>query len=67
MLLTRQFTLAHQKLVDGARRLATFADGPHHQRLAAAHVTGGKHLGHIGDVAALFGVGFGIAASGSAE
>src|SRR5208282_2159882 len=35
---------AHQKFIDGVRRLAALADRPHDQRLAAAHVAGGKDL-----------------------
>ena len=42
----RQVRRSHQEFVDGARALAAFADRPDHQRLAAAHVAGGKHLGH---------------------
>ncbi len=36
----RQDRCAHQILVDGAGRLATFADCPDHQGLATAHVAG---------------------------
>jgi hypothetical protein len=54
---------AHQELVHRARGLAAFADGPHHQRLAAAHVAGGKDLVHVGGVAAVaLGAGLGVAA-----
>ena len=34
---------AHQILVDRPGGFAPFVNGPHHQRLAAAHVAGGKH------------------------
>src|SRR5271165_5522781 len=43
--LPRQRRLAHEKLVHGVRALAAFADRPHHQRLAAAHIAAGEHLG----------------------
>ena len=42
--LPRQVRRAHQELVDRVRGLAAFADRPHHQRLAAAHVAGGEDL-----------------------
>ena len=42
----RQLGRPHQELVHRARALPAFADRPHHQRLAAAHVAGGEHLGH---------------------
>ena len=42
--LPRQRGRSHQELVDRVRALAAFADRPHHQRLAAAHVAGGEHL-----------------------
>jgi heat shock protein HtpX len=46
LLMTITATIAaHQELVDRVRALAAFADRPHHQRLAAAHVAGGEHLG----------------------
>src|SRR6188768_2608867 len=51
--LPRQVGLAHEEFVDGVRRLAAFADGPHHERLAAAHVAGGKHLRPRGAVVEL--------------
>ena len=41
---------AHQEGVDGAGALAAFADGPDHQRLAAAHVAAGEDLGRGGAV-----------------
>src|SRR5262249_21722221 len=41
---------AHQKLVDGAGRLAALVNGPHHQRLAAAHVPRGEYAPHAGHV-----------------
>ena len=50
--LPRQVGLAHQEAVDRARALAAFADRPHHERLAAAHVAGREHLGHVGRIAA---------------
>ena len=42
--LPRQRGRSHQELVDRVRALAAFADRPHHQRLAAAHVAGREHL-----------------------
>ena len=42
--LPRQVGRAHQAQVDGAGALAAFADGPDHQRLAAAHVAAGEDL-----------------------
>ena len=38
------------------RRLAAFADGPHHQRLAAPHVAGGEDLGSRGVIVELVGL-----------
>src|SRR5436305_6348517 len=56
--LTRQVAGAHQVFVDRTRRLPAFADRPHHQRLAAAHVARREHLVDAGAVAArLFGAG----------
>src|SRR5690606_14680144 len=40
----RQIGRSHQELVDRARALAAFADRPHDQRLAPAHVAGREHL-----------------------
>src|SRR4051812_26652925 len=40
----RQHRRARQRLVDGARRLAAFANGPDDERLAAAYVAGDIHL-----------------------
>ena len=47
-LLPRQIRLPHQERVDRAGAQAAFADRPHHQRLAAAHVAGGEHVGQRG-------------------
>src|SRR5262245_44236921 len=56
----RQVRVARQEGIDAARRLAAFPDRPHHQRLAAAHVSAGEHPRHArlvvradADVAAL--------------
>jgi hypothetical protein len=59
--LPRQIRRPHQEPVDRLRTQPAFADGPDHQRLAAAHVAGGEDVGarglvvdHVGaDVAAL--------------
>src|SRR5205814_323862 len=59
--LPRQIRLPHQERVDRAGAEAALADGPDHQRLAAAHVAGGKDFWQRGlvvveigaDVAAL--------------
>src|SRR5437899_7423904 len=61
--LSRQLGEPHQELIDRARALAALPDGPHDERLAAAHVARGKDLGNRGDVAA-FPVGrrLGVAA-----
>src|SRR6218665_2679371 len=57
-----QFGIPHQKPIDRMGRLPALADGPDDQRLAPAHVAGGKDLGHVGGVAAVgFGAGAGIA------
>src|SRR5213594_2602563 len=50
--LSRQLGEPHQELIDRARALAPLADGPHDERLAAAHVARGKDLGNRSDVAA---------------
>src|SRR5215831_20049858 len=42
--LTRQTCLPHQKFIDCVRALTAFANRPHHQRLAAPHVTGCEDL-----------------------
>ena len=42
----------HQKGVHLVGGGAPFLDGPDHQGLAPAHVSGGEHLGHIGGVSA---------------
>src|SRR5688572_20060803 len=42
----RQYRRSHQEFVDCTGALAAFADGPYHQRLTAAHVPGGVHLGY---------------------
>src|SRR5690348_15851515 len=52
--LLREVAAAHQVFVDGARALAAFADRPHHQRLAAAHVSGSEHLCDAGAEAGIF-------------
>src|SRR5262245_29583926 len=44
VLLPRQVGLARQELVDRPRCLATLADRPYHQRLAAPHVAAGEDL-----------------------
>jgi len=38
--------LAHQKAVDADGCVATFGDGPHDQRPATSHITGGEHGEH---------------------
>ena len=38
-----KFAIAHQPLIHAPRGLAAFGNGPHNQRLSAAHVTGGEH------------------------
>src|SRR5665213_3284040 len=48
--LARQLARSHQEFVDRARALATFADRPHDERLAAAHVAGGEHAIDAGAV-----------------
>src|SRR5690606_21893404 len=50
--LSRQRGSSHEELIDRTRALTAFADGPHHQRLAAAHVAGGEQLGAAGLIAA---------------
>ena len=40
MMSARQVAAAHQANINLARGLSAFADGPHHQALAAAHVAG---------------------------
>src|SRR6266853_1167531 len=61
--LSRQLGKTHQRLVDRASALAAFADRPHDERLAAAHVARGENLGNRSDVAA-FSIGrrLGVAA-----
>src|SRR6478735_6556226 len=49
--LPRQLGDAHQRLVDRAGALPAFADRPHDQRLAAAHVAAGEHAVLAGGVA----------------
>src|ERR1700730_15173770 len=61
IVLSRQRRRSHQERVDRPCTKPAFADGPDHQRLAAAHVAGGEHfwqrglvVAHLGaDVAAL--------------
>src|SRR5665213_1695860 len=48
--LARQLARSHQEFVDRARALAPFADRPHDERLAAAHVAGGEHAIDAGAV-----------------
>jgi hypothetical protein len=57
---SRQIRRAHQKLADGAGAEAAFADRPDDERLAAAHVAGGEHVGPRGLI--IRGVGPRIAA-----
>src|SRR5687767_2275136 len=44
--LPRKLRKPHEELVYRARALPPFADGPHHERLAAAHVPRGEHFRH---------------------
>jgi hypothetical protein len=44
MVLGYGFSDGGQVAIDGRGGLAAFADGPDHQRLAAAHVAGGKDI-----------------------
>src|SRR5258706_9318067 len=48
---SRQVGASHQESVDLARALAALANGPHDERLAAAHVAGGEYLRDRGRVA----------------
>src|SRR5438552_14255084 len=50
--LSRKLGEPDQELIERARGLADLPDGPHDERLAAAHVARGKDLGNRGDVAA---------------
>src|SRR5687768_8043222 len=55
--LSRQIGPAHQVTVDGMCGLATFADGPHYERLSAADVAGGEQpVAALHAVVALGGV-----------
>src|SRR5450830_1198016 len=63
-LLAGQDRLAHQEFVHGAGALAAFADGPDHQRLAAADVAGSKNARLVGVIAAVaVRAGAGVAAA----
>src|SRR5436853_2524272 len=44
----RQIRRPHQEPVDRLGAEAALADGPDHERLAAAHVAGGEHVGTRG-------------------
>src|SRR5439155_8824170 len=56
----RQVRRSHQKLIDGAGAEAPLPDRPDDERLAAAHVAGGKHFWQRGLI--ICGVGAHIAA-----
>ena len=58
--LSGQQRMTHQIGIDGLRALAAFANCPDHQRLAAAHITGGEYI--VDGSLIIIGIGFDVAA-----